>query len=78
MLYGHCFSTLPKNNAIRKVQFHVYADDINTLGGRIHTIKNTQAIVTGKETGLEANADKTKVRCHVSVSQCRTKSQYKR
>ena len=27
-LYRHCFSTLPKNNAIMKDEFHVYADDI--------------------------------------------------
>ena len=37
----------------------VYADDINTLGGSVHTIKNTEAlVVASKETGLEVNADK--------------------
>jgi hypothetical protein len=40
----------------------IYADDVNILGGSIHTIKeNTQAlIVASKEIGLEVNADKTK------------------
>jgi hypothetical protein len=39
----------------------VYADDVNTLGGSVHTIKeNAEAlIVASKETGLEVNADKT-------------------
>jgi len=43
-------------------QFLVYADDFDILGGRIHTIKeNAEAlVVSNKETGLEANADKTK------------------
>ena len=38
----------------------VYADDINILGGSIHTIKkNTDAlVVTSKETGLEVNVEK--------------------
>ena len=40
----------------------VYADHVNILGGSIHTIKkNTKpVVVASKETGLEANADKTK------------------
>jgi len=40
----------------------VYADDVNILGGRVHTVKeNAEAlIVASKETGLEVNADKTK------------------
>ena len=40
----------------------VYADDVNMLGGSIHTIKrNTGAlVVASKEIGLEVNADKTK------------------
>jgi len=43
-------------------QFLVYADDVNILGGSIHTIKkNKEALVIAiKETGLKVNADKTK------------------
>ena len=39
-----------------------YADDVNILGGSIHTVKgNAEAlIVANKEIGLEVNADKTK------------------
>ena len=40
----------------------VYADDIYTLGGSIHTVKeNTETLVAAsKEIGLEVNDDKTK------------------
>ena len=40
----------------------VYADDVNIVGGRVHTVwKNTEAlVVASKETGLKVNADKTK------------------
>jgi hypothetical protein len=40
----------------------VYADDVNILGGSVHTVKEaTEAlIVTGKRNGLELHADKTK------------------
>jgi hypothetical protein len=43
-------------------QLLVYADDVNTMGGSIHTIKkNMEAlVVASKENGLEVNADKTK------------------
>ena len=43
-------------------QLPVYANDVNILGGSIHTVKeNTEAlIVASKETGLEVNVDKTK------------------
>jgi hypothetical protein len=58
-------------------QLLVYADDVNTSGRSIHTIReNTDTlVVASKEIGLEVNADKTK--CHVSSSECRTKSKYK-
>jgi hypothetical protein len=40
----------------------VYADDVNILGGSVHTVKqNTEAmVVASKEIGLEVNAEKTK------------------
>ena len=43
-------------------QFLVYADDFNTLGGSVHTIKEKaeSLVVASKENGLEVNADKTK------------------
>jgi len=43
-------------------QLLVYADDVNILGGSIHTLKkNTETLVAAsKKSGLEANADKTK------------------
>jgi hypothetical protein len=39
-----------------------YADGINILGGSVHIVKKNaeSLIVATKETGLEANADKTK------------------
>jgi hypothetical protein len=42
-------------------QLLVYADDVNILGGSLHTIKkNAEAIVVAsKEFGLEVNAEKT-------------------
>jgi hypothetical protein len=43
-------------------QLLVYAEDVNTLGGSVHTIKkNTEAlVVAGKEIPLEVNTEKTK------------------
>jgi len=43
-------------------QHLVYADDVNILGGNIHTIKeNAKALVVScKEFGVVTNADKTK------------------
>jgi hypothetical protein len=40
----------------------VFTDDVNILGGRVHTVKkSTKALVVAcKHTGLEVNADKTK------------------
>ena len=40
----------------------VYAEDLNMLGGSVHTVKeNAEAlVVASKETGPEVNADKTK------------------
>jgi hypothetical protein len=43
-------------------QLLAYADNVNILGGRVHTVKeNAKAlVVAAKEIGLEVNADKTK------------------
>jgi hypothetical protein len=43
-------------------QLLVYADDVNILGGSVHTIKeNAEALIlASKKTELEVNADKTK------------------
>ncbi len=61
--------------AIKRVQVHqdglklngtltllIYADDVNILGGKIHTIKEKteSLIVSSKEIGLEVNVNKTK------------------
>jgi len=42
-------------------QFVVYADDVNMLGGSVHTMKNNAEalVVPSKEPGLEVNADRT-------------------
>ena len=43
-------------------QLLAYADDVNILGGSIHTLnKNSESLVAAtREIGLEVNADKTK------------------
>ena len=43
-------------------QLLVYADDVNILGGSVHTLKEKAEalVVASKETGLEVNADETK------------------
>jgi len=43
-------------------QLLAYADDVNILGGSVHTVKeNVEALVFAtKEIGLEVNVDKTK------------------
>jgi len=45
-----------------KHQLLVYADNVNILGGNVHTIKKTidALVVASKENGLEVNADITK------------------
>ena len=56
-------------------QLLAYADDVNILGGSVHTVKgNAEAlVVAAKEIGLEVNADKTK---YIVMSwECRTGSQ---
>jgi len=69
MLYRHCFSTLPWEYAIRRVQVNqdgmklngahqllAYADDVNILGARVHTVKkNAETLVVAtKEIGLRS------------------------
>jgi hypothetical protein len=43
-------------------QLLAYADDVNVLGGSVHTVKKNveDLVVATKEIGLEVNADKTK------------------
>ena len=43
-------------------QLLAYADDVNILGGSVHTVKEDALalVVATKEIGLEVNADKTK------------------
>ena len=58
-VYNVCVNGL-KLNGTR--QLLAYADDVNILGGSIHTLKeNAQALVAAtRETGLEISVDKTK------------------
>ena len=59
-------------------QLLAYADDVNILGGGIHTLKeNAEALVGAtRKIGLEVSADKTKYMV-ISRLECRTKSQCK-
>jgi len=43
-------------------QLLVCAEDVNTLGGSVHTVKETAEalVVASMETGLDVNADKNK------------------
>ena len=43
-------------------QLLVYADDVNILGGRVHTVqKNKETLLfANRKTRIEVNADKTK------------------
>jgi hypothetical protein len=56
-LYTNAFNSL-----YNPLGLLVYADDVNILGGSIHTItKNTEALlIASKVIGLEVNAEKTK------------------
>ena len=56
-------------------QLVAYANDVNILGGSIHTVKeNAEALVVAiKEIGLEVNADKTK---YMVMSREQTASHY--
>ena len=55
-------------------QLLAYADDVNILGGSVHTVKkNAEALVgVTKEIGLEINADKTK---YMIMSEIRTQDE---
>jgi len=59
-------------------QLLAYADDVNILGGRVHTVKeNAEALVVAtKEIGLEVNADKTKYMVTRSVNKVMRLIQY--
>jgi hypothetical protein len=58
---GNSFRALPL------IQYHlelkmVYDDDVHLLGGNIDAIKNTETLIdSGKEVGLEVNAEKSNV-----------------
>jgi hypothetical protein len=43
-------------------QLLVYADDVNILGGSVHSIKKNaeELVIAGKQIGLEVNAERTK------------------
>jgi hypothetical protein len=90
MLYRIFFFNFALEYAIRSVQVNqdglqltgahqllVYRDDVNILGGSVHTVKkNAEALVVASHvTGLAVNADISKYMV-MSRSGCRTKSQY--
>jgi len=64
--FGYAFKRVQVNSDGLKLngthQLLAYADDVNILGGSVHTVKeNVEAlVVAAKEIGLEVNADKTK------------------
>ena len=75
MLYRHCFSNFALEYAISRVQVNqdglklngthqllVYVDEVNILGGSVHTVKEIAEalVVASKEIGLEVNGDKSK------------------
>jgi hypothetical protein len=57
-------------------QLLAYADDVNILGGSVHTVRKNAAVlvVATKEIGLAVNTDKTKYNGCVSGSECRAGS----
>jgi len=59
-------------------QLLVYADDVNVLSGRVHTVQeNAEALVMSiKEIGVEVNADKNKYMVMSGDQNCRTKLPY--
>jgi len=59
-------------------QILVYADDINTLDGSVHTIKkSTKALgVASNEIGLKVCAGKSKYMVRSRASECRMNAQY--
>ena len=61
MSFFHVYYS-PKYILFGTHQLLAYADDVNILGGSVHTVKeNAEALVVAtKEIGLEVNADKTK------------------
>ena len=57
-------------------QLLVYADEVNILGGSVHTVKENAEtlLVVSEETGKEINADKKSLRGHISGSEYNTNS----
>jgi len=49
-------------------QLLVYTDDVNILGGSVHTIKeNAEAFLVANEIGLEVNANKTSTWSYIEI-----------